>query len=302
VDPIEKKPLYHFLPGSKVLSIGTFGCNFGCEFCQNWASSQASKSKRKKSSEFSDTEKLINITEERIKRSGDEFPPEKVVDYCVEKDIKVIAYTYNEPTIFAEYAFGTAKLAQKQNIKNVFVTNGYMSQELIPEMTEFIDAANIDLKSFRDDFYKKVCKGRLKPVLRNIELLHEKGVWIELTTLVIPGENDSWEELSDIAQFIASTSKDIPWHISRFRPDYQMTDKDLTPMESIERAYEIGKSAGLKFIYPGNIQDTSRRSTMCPECDAKLIDRSYYRGTFVREISDNKCPECSAEIPGVFTI
>lgn len=239
LDPIEKKPLYHFLPGSKVLSFGTLGCNLGCDFCQNWFQSQSAK-------ETKNIENLINQTSE-------DFSPEKIVNLALKLKSPAIAYTYNEPTVFFEYALDTMILAQKQGLKNIWVTNGYMSQKTRKLILPYLDAANIDLKSFNPRFYQKICKAKLEPVLENIRWFFEKRVWIELTTLIIPGENDSLKEFKAIANFIKDISPEIPWHISAFYPNYKMTDKLPTPKEKIYKAAAIGKQAGLKFVYPGNI-------------------------------------------------
>lgn len=234
VDPIEKKPLYHFLSGTKILSFGTFGCNFHCGFCQNWEMSQT--------------------TDHRLLTTDyDEWPPEKLVEYAVKNKIPSIAYTYNEPAIFVEYAHDIMVLAKEKGLKNVFVSNGFESKETLEYIGPYLDAINIDLKSFSDDFYKKTCGGRLQPVLDTIKRVKEKGIWQEITTLIIPGENDKEEELKQIAGFIASVDKNIPWHLSRFHPDYKMIDKDATSYESLVKAREIGIEAGLKNVYLGNV-------------------------------------------------
>ncbi len=296
VDPIEKKPLYHFLPGADIFSIGTLGCNFACGFCQNWSISQASKNlAEKKDARFE------GISVSNLGDYGYALSPKKIVQYCLDNKIGAIAYTYNEPTIFAEYAFDTAKKAREHDIRNVFVTNGYMSEELIPHMAELIDAANIDLKSFRDDFYKKICKARLEPVLRNIAQFHKEGVWLELTTLIVPGENDSENELEDIAEFIASVSKDIPWHISRFHPDFEMEDKPITPGALLDKAYEIGKAAGLKYIYIGNVRDSSKSNTTCPACGNELVTRRFMNTQSKVNLEKGQCPECGESIAGVWS-
>jgi len=275
VDPIEKKPLYHFMPGSDIFSIGTVGCNFKCEFCQNWDISQTAEV------------------------SGHELMPEEIVKVCDEKDIPAIAYTYNEPTIFFEYFYDTAKLAKKKGIKNVLVTNGYMSDEALEKMKDCIDGMNIDLKSFNEKFYKKLCKAKLKKVLKTIKKAHKLGFWIEITTLIIPGENDSDEELKGIAEFISEIDKNIPWHISAFHPNYKMTDKNSTPHQSLNKAYEIGKEAGLKFIYVGNVIDDKRSATYCPKCKAVLINRPYFNAT-IENFKENKCMKCGESIKGVW--
>ena len=244
VDPIEKKPLYHFLPGTKILSLGTFGCNLGCSFCQNWEISQVSQKSRVKSQKLSFTE-LVNKLEY--------WEPERIVEYAIKNKIPSIAYTYNEPTIWTEYAMDIAKLAKEKGIKNVYVSNGYMSRETCDYIVPYLDAINIDLKSFSETFYQKICHAKLQPVLDSIKYFYKHKVWLEITTLVIPNENDSDKELKQIVEFIANLSRDIPWHISAFHADYQMMDKKSTEIKVLLKANEIGRKAGLKCIYLGNI-------------------------------------------------
>lgn len=233
VDPIEKKPLYHFFPGSYAFSIGTVGCNFRCEFCQNSDISQASKLKE-------------------AKIFGDEIDAEKVVIAAIKYNCKSIAYTYNEPIIWAEFVHDCAEIAHKNGLKNILVTNGYFSKEGFEYIKDYIDAVNIDLKSFKESFYEKYCGGKLKPVLDIIKRFHKAGIHIEITTLVIPGLNDSSVEFTNIARFIASVDKKIPWHISRFFPNYRMLDKPITPVETLQRAEKIGLKY-LEHVHIGNI-------------------------------------------------
>ena len=237
VDPIEKKPLYHFLPGSMSFSIATKGCNFRCGFCQNWQISQVSGQDNAR-----EVYKLM---------------PERIVEEAKKNHCQSISYTYTEPTIFFEYAYDIAKVAKQAGLKNIFVTNGYMSREALETISPYLDAANIDLKSFREKFYVENCKGHLQPVLDSIKLAKKLGVWIEITTLIIPGYNDSVSELSDIAGFIASVGKDIPWHISRFHPDYHFLNQKLTPIETLKKAEDLGKKAGLDHVYLGNVKDVN---------------------------------------------
>jgi len=232
VDPIEKKPLYHFLPGSKAFSIGTVGCNFKCEWCQNFDISQISKK-----------EKVI---------FGKDINPKEIIEEAIKTGCKSIAYTYDEPAIFIEFVKDCAILAKKKGLKNILVTNGYLSKESFNFIKDYIDAANIDLKSFDDKTYKKYCGAKLQPVLDNIRWFHDAGIHIEITTLVIPGLNDSDKEIEKITEFIASLDKNIPWHISRFFPMYRMKDKDITPIKTLQRAEGIGKKY-LKYVYLGNI-------------------------------------------------
>ena len=279
IDPIEKKPLYHFLPGSLSFSIATIGCNFRCEFCQNWEISQSS---------FRDEGHL----------SEEEFLPQEIVEEAIRNKCQSISYTYTEPTIFFEYAYDTAKLAKEKGLCNIFVTNGYMTKEALKMIKPYLDAANIDLKFFKDSSYKKVCAGELKPVLDSIRLMHDLGIWIELTTLVVPGENDSEEELRGIAEFIAALDKNIPWHVSRFHPDYKLTHHHPTPETTLEKALAIGYQAGLKFIYAGNV-DGWGGDTLCPACKKLLIKREGFN-IFGYNIRDSQCIYCGARIAGIF--
>jgi len=280
LDPIEKKPLFHFFPGSIAFSLGTFGCNFGCEFCQNWDISQAPK-------------------ETTIEFWGEDWPPEKIISYCQKHNISVIAYTYNEPTIWAEYALAIMKLAHKNKIKNVWVSNGYMSKETLKLIAPYLDVINVDLKSFREEFYQKVVHAHIEPVKENIKKIWEMGIWEEITTLIIPGFNDSENELKEIAQFLVTISPDLPWHISAFYPNYKMLDVPSTPKETILKAYHIGKEAGLKYVYTGNIPDSNYESTYCPNCGFKLIER-WGIEMIENNLLGDKCPKCGTKIAGRF--
>ncbi len=282
VDPVEKKPLFHFLPGGSVFSIGTFGCNFTCKFCQNWEISQVR--------DFDDQRDYI----------GEDWPPEKIVDYCRRRSIPMIAYTYNEPIVFFEYAYDTAKLAHQYGIRNIFVSSGFETEQAIDMIEPYLDAANIDLKSFSDRFYREISGARLKPVLRNIEYMVKKTrIWVEVTTLFIPGLNDSPEEMRDIAQFLVGISPDLPWHVSAFYPTYLMTDRPPTPPETLLRAYEIGKEAGLHYVYVGNILSPEHEATYCPHCGAPVIKRfGYHTQVLWRE--PGVCPVCGHRLAGVW--
>lgn len=302
IDPIEKKPLYHFLPNSNILSFGTVGCNFRCSFCQNFDISQFPK-------EHNSSE---------VQNFGVDLLPEKIVEMCLEENITSIAYTYNEPAIFFEYAYDTAKLAHEKGIKNVFVSNGFESREALEKIHPYLDAINVDLKSFREDFYAKICGGRLQPVLENIKWLVKNNIWVEITTLIITDENDSEKELKQIAEFIASIDPNIPWHISRYFPAYQM-DNPPTPIATLEHAAEIGKQAGfrgldtshhsknnaplpssnpLNFVYIGNLTNSGFENTICPKCNETVIERSGYMTQNLLE--KNRCCKCQQVIPGVF--
>ena len=279
VDPIEKKPLYHFFPGSFSFSIAAPGCNFRCGFCQNWEISQRSFRSNK--------------------LEGEETAPEDIVEASLENECRSISYTYTEPTIFFEYALETAKIARSKGLKNVFVTNGYMTRETLEMARGYLDAANVDLKFFNDDSYKNICAGTLQPVLDSIRLMKKMGVWVEITTLVVPGENDSEEELRGIAEFIAETDVFIPWHISRFYPDYKFTDRQVTPEETLKRAQEIGRKAGLKYIYVGNVYGWGNDTT-CHSCNKTIVKREGFE-VLRCDIKENKCAFCGAQIPGVFS-
>jgi len=279
IDPIEKKPLYHFLPGSRSYSIATVGCNFKCGFCQNWQISQTS-------------------TKDGYTHSRREAQPAKVVEEARKHACRSISYTYTEPTIFFEYAFDTAKLAHEAGLYNVFLTNGYMTRQALEMIRPYLDAANVDLKSFSDDSYRKNCKARLQPVLDTIAAMKSLGVWVEVTTLVIPGENDSDDELKKIAEFLAGVDRMIPWHISRFHPDYEFTDHKATPLETLHKAKEIGQQAGLNFIYLGNVMEGS--NTFCYQCRNQIIERRYM-GLNSIQLKEGSCPHCGAVIAGVWS-
>jgi pyruvate formate lyase activating enzyme len=279
VDPIEKKPLYHFFPGSTSFSIATIGCNFRCGFCQNWQISQQS---------FKGGEEL----------SGEEIYPKAIVEACLKNNCRSISYTYTEPTIFFEYALETAKLAKEKGLYNNFVTNGYMTKECIHMIKQYLDAANVDLKFFKEGSYKKICAGGLQPVLDSIKLMHELGIWVEVTTLVVPGENDSEEELADIAGFIAGVDKNIPWHVSRFHPDYKFLNHIPTPVEIIKKAEKTGRKSGLNYVYAGNVFGWGS-DTCCHSCGKLLIKREAF-SVLENNIKEGKCSFCNAVIPGVF--
>jgi pyruvate formate lyase activating enzyme len=283
IDPVEKKPMFHFLPKSKALSIGTLGCNLSCKFCQNYKISQ-----------------YPQTHEHEI--HGHKLSPEAIVEMAIENECQSIAYTYNEPIVFFEYTYDTAKLAHEKGIKNVYVTSGYETHKAIDLLTPYIDGMNIDIKSFSDEFYQEVCGARLKVVLGVIEYAHEKGIWIEITTLLIPGKNDSDEEIRSIARFIASVDASIPWHISAFHPTYKMLDVPYTPESTLLRAYKIGQEEGLKYLYIGNIDNKEHESTYCPSCKKRVVSRNGNIGQFItNELNDDGvCPHCGYLIDGVF--
>jgi pyruvate formate lyase activating enzyme len=278
IDPIEKKPLYHFLPGSFSFSVATIGCNFHCGFCQNWQISQAT---------FRDSD-----------FGGEEFLPQDIVKEALKNKCKSISYTYTEPTIFFEYAYETAKLARENGLYNNFVTNGFMTKECLEMIKPYLDAANVDLKFFKDSSYRKICAASLQPVLDSIKLMRELGIWVEITTLVVPGENDSEEELTAIARFIAGVDKNIPWHVSRFHPDYKFANHEATPEATLKKAQELGGTCGLTYIYAGNVYGWGN-DTYCPSCKKLLIKREIFN-VLEYNIKKGECPFCNAVIPGVF--
>jgi pyruvate formate lyase activating enzyme len=280
IDPIEKKPLYHFLPGSRSYSIATVGCNFQCLHCQNYEISQYPR--------FHEGDVI-----------GPLRSPEDIVTAARENQSASISYTYTEPTIFLEFAQDTARLARAQGLRNVFVSNGFMTEPSAKALAEVIDADNVDLKSFRDEHYRKVCKARLQPVLDTIVRLKQLGVWLEITTLVIPGLNDSTEELTDIAQFIKGVGAGVPWHVSAFYPIYKMLDRPPTPVATLLKAREIGLKVGLRYVYTGNIPGKGGESTFCYACGALLIDRLGLH-ILRYDLKDGKCSKCQAEIDGVW--
>lgn len=280
VDPIEKKPLFHFQPGSTSYSISTVGCNFRCEHCQNYEISQYPHT-------------------HGADIAGQDMTPDAIVASARQAGCRSISYTYVEPTIFYEFAHDCAVLARQGGLANVFVSNGYMGHEVARSLAGVLDAINIDIKAFTEKFYHQVCKARLAPVLENVRLLHELGVWVEITTLIIPGWNDSPDELRDIARFIKGVDPAIPWHVTAFYPTYKMLDRLPTPPPLLLQARDIGYAEGLRFVYCGNIAGAGGENTVCPACRATLIKRVGYR------IADNLlvegcCPFCQEMIQGVW--
>ncbi len=280
VDPIEKKPLFHIHPGSLSYSIATVGCNFRCRFCQNADIAQMP---------FEQNGRVV----------GDPVSPEEVVHAAIAQKCKTIAYTYTEPTVFFEMAYETAKLAHAKGILNVFVSNGYMTAEAIGMIGPYLDAANVDLKSFDDQFYKTYCGARLEPVKETLVQMKSQGVFVEVTTLIIPGLNDGRQELESLASFLVdSLGPETPWHISRFHPTYQLTDRPTTPVDTLRQAREIGLEAGLKYVYTGNVPGEASESTFCPGCGKLLIERLGFsiRGHVVEK---GMCPDCGERITGI---
>jgi pyruvate formate lyase activating enzyme len=280
IDPVEKKPLFHFYPGTSAFSFATVGCNFHCAFCQNWQISQMVRD------------------EGRI--AGHNVSPEHLAASANHYGCRSIAYTYTEPTIFFEYAYDTAIRAERWGIKNIYVTNGYMTEEMLDAFGTHLHAANVDLKAFNDEFYRRVCGARLQPVLDAIKSMKKRGIWVEVTTLVVPDQNDSPEELRELAEFIAQeVGVDTPWHVSRFRPDYDMPDAHPTPLSTLEQARESGLQAGLRHVYLGNVPGSDGENTYCYNCNNLLIQRFGFG--IVKNVirSDSTCPHCGAPIDGV---
>jgi len=278
VDPVEKKPLLHFHPGTTAYSIATPGCNFRCRWCQNWEISQ--------------------MVRERHLISGQEASPEQIVAAAQRAGCRSIAYTYTEPTIFFEYAYDTARLAHEAGLANIYVTNGYMTEEMLETFHPHLDAANVDLKAFCDETYRKYVGARLQPVLDAMKVMKRLSIWLEVTTLVIPGINDDDGELKDAADFVADElGVETPWHISRFFPAYKMTDVPSTPVETLNRAREIGLEAGLRYVYVGNVPGEA--NTVCHECGKMLIRRSGYWILENHVQPDGRCPNCGTPVAGV---
>jgi pyruvate formate lyase activating enzyme len=280
VDPIEKKPLNHFLPGTPVLSFGTAGCNLTCTFCQNWDISKAKE----------------------FDRLQDQASPQDIVHAAQETGCRSVAFTYNDPVIFLEYAVDVAAACREAGLKTVAVTAGYISPEPREEFFASMDAANIDLKGFTEDFYKKLCTGQLAPVLETLEYLkHETDVWFEITTLLIPGHNDSDEEITALSEWIMDRlGPDVPLHFSAFHPDWRMRDVPPTPPTTLARAREIALKTGLRYVYTGNVHDHDRQSTYCHGCGAKLIGRDWYELTDWTVREDRRCTNCGEACAGVF--
>ncbi|HOU50143.1 MAG TPA: AmmeMemoRadiSam system radical SAM enzyme [Smithella sp.] len=280
LDPIEKKPFFHVYPASQSYSIATVGCNFRCDFCQNHDISQMPAATR-----------MI---------AGEDFLPREIVTKAKQSRARTIAYTYTEPTVYFELALDTATIAVENGLQNVFVTNGFMTVETIEKIAPYLTAANVDLKSFRDEFYNKYCGARLNPVLESLQTMKKKGIWVEITTLLIPGLNDSDEELKDIARFIAGLGRETPWHISRFHPQYKMRNRPVTPLDALHRVVQIGRETGLKYVYSGNVPGDDGENTRCFHCGKLLIERYGFRVGSMN-LQGKKCSHCGTELEGVFT-
>jgi pyruvate formate lyase activating enzyme len=278
IDPIEKKPLFHVMPGSSSFSIATVGCNFRCRHCQNYSIAQVGKT---------------------MQIPGTLQSPEEIVKKAIRSGCRSISYTYTEPTMFYEFALETAQLAKESGLLNIFVTNGYISKEPLERISPFLDAANIDLKGFSKKFYHDIVHAKLSEVMDSIIEYRKLDIWLEITTLVIPGLNDSDEELKGIAAFIMENlGADTPWHVSQFYPTHQLTDRPRTPFATLRRARDIGRAAGLHYVYEGNVPGGGGESTLCPGCGALAVERLGYR-ILSNRLSDQGCPECGAKIAGV---
>lgn len=280
VDPVEKKPLFHYLPGSLTLSFATMGCNFACSFCQNHALSQPPRNGHEP--------------------QGQPVTPDDLVQAAIKEECRSISYTYSEPTIFFELLRDTATAAKQAGLGNIMVSNGFQSHECLKELAPLISAANIDLKAFSVEFYEKECGAKLAPIRDNLKRMVDFGWWLEITTLVIPGKNDSDEELGRIAGFIAEElGTSVPWHVSRFHPDYRMQSTGPTPVATLERAKKLGESAGLRYIYTGNVPGHDAEHTTCPGCSSIALGRSGFRLTTPIP-ADGQCPECGYQLAGVW--
>ncbi|MCX6557925.1 MAG: AmmeMemoRadiSam system radical SAM enzyme [Candidatus Aminicenantes bacterium] len=278
MDPIEKKPLYHFLPGSSSFSIAAMGCNFSCRFCQNHS---------------------ISMVQDEPGISGENVSPEELVQNALDNRARSISYTYTEPTVFFELMLQTARLAHQAGLKNVMVSNGYLSGQALAMLVPYLDAANIDLKAFNDDFYKHYCSARLKPVMETIAALKASGVWLEITTLLIPGLNDDREEIKRLILFLLGIDDRMPWHVSRFFPQYRLRNIPPTAEDSIYGFLRLGAEMGLKYLYGGNLSADSWNDTVCPQCRTKLIRRLGYQ-TSVLALQAGRCRTCGSAIPGIW--
>lgn len=276
LDPIEKKPLFHFLPGTRTLSLGTPGCNLACTFCQNWSLSQPPR--------------------QGLPARGEDLAAADIARMAQDSGARSISYTYSEPTVFLELVLETATLARTQDLANILVSNGFQSPDCLDILGPLIQAANIDLKSFREDFYRDICAARLEPVLKNLRHMRRLGWHLEVTTLVIPGLNDSDSELTDIARFLKTElGADTPWHVSRFHPCHQMRDRPATPVTTLKRARDIGLAEGLHHVYVGNVPGSGLENTVCPGCGRTVVEREGFRILRSR-LTGGACDRCGRDI------
>jgi pyruvate formate lyase activating enzyme len=282
VDPVEKKPFFHALPGAKALSFGMLGCDYRCGFCQNWLTSQA-------------------LRDPEAMAPAQEVTAGEIVAAAKKSGARIVTSTYNEPLITSEWAVAVFRLAKAEGLLCSYVSNGNGTEEVLEYLRPFVSLYKVDLKGFRDRPYRAL-GGTLERVLWTIRALHERGVWVEVVTLVVPGHNDSTEELRDIARFLVSVSPDVPWHVTAFHPDYRMGDREPTSARSLLRAAEIGASEGLHFVYAGNLPGVVRswENTYCPGCHALLVERLGYRVLRNRLGVDGRCPDCRVVVPGVW--
>jgi pyruvate formate lyase activating enzyme len=278
IDPIEKKPLFHFYPGTTAFSLATAGCNANCKFCQNWDISQV---RPEQTNNFS-------------------LPPKAIADVCVARNVPIIAYTYSEPVVFYEYMYDTAKIGQERNIKSVMITAGYIDEQPLAELMPHLDAIKVDLKSIREDYYKKIVNGELKPVLDRLVQIKKAGVWLELVYLVVPTLNDTDDEFKELSTWIKTyLGTDTPIHYSRFHPQYLLKNLPPTPEDTLQKAHDISKAEGLEFVYLGNLRGHPAESTYCPKCGKVLIERFGYR-IAQNNLKGNQCKFCNRIIPGLF--
>lgn len=276
VDPIEKKPLFHFYPGTLSYSLGTIGCNFRCKHCQNWTISQA------------------GIDE----ANSIEILPEKAISRAIASGSKTIAWTYNEPTIWYEYTYDCAKLAKEAGLGTIYVTNGYITPEALKSISPYLDAYRVDIKAFTEEFYKNVCSAKLAPVLESAKLARELGMHVEVINLIIPTLNDSPRELRELSKWVHDNiGEDTPLHFTRFHPNYKMQDLPQTPVATLETAYRIARDEGIRFVYLGNVFGHEYESTYCPKCGELLIRRGFFEVGKYYITPENKCPSCSEPIP-----
>ena len=301
VNPIEKKPLFHFHPGSFAYSISTVGCNLRCSFCQNWTISQWPKDHLPRRLDKAEAVDPICPQLAAMDRdiAGERVTPAQIVEATLNTGCRSISYTFTEPTIFYELAYDTAVLAKEKGLLNNFVSNGFISEAPLRELATVLDAINVDLKFFSEQSYRRVSRARLSPVLDAIRLYHELGVWVEVTTLVIPGLNDSDEELAKIAAYIRSVGAEIPWHVTAFYPAYRMHDRPGTDVATLRRAREIGLAEGLRYVYEGNIPGEGGENTYCYQCKALLIERYGFAVLRNRVRSDACCPDCGTRVDGL---